>query len=395
MRRARRIACLVLAACSLAALASAQDSLETAKRKELDDVQRRARENREAATRLKGRENQAVTQLKRTERDLNVTRKRLVALQRRQKVLDQQLDVTRADLQRSVQSLGQQKERLAHRLRSIYKEGGDRDLEFMLSAQSFGQLLERWDFLVMIAEQDRVMLDDLRGRKEQVEANQQQLQLHLTEIDRNAQKTTKESSRLSTLREQRAGTVQTIQNQRQAYEAAAAELEKTARATRGLLATLERKRQEEATRAKAQGREPQPYAGDFARGQGQLAWPLRGSVIGHFGNEVHPKWGTITPNNGIDIETPIGTPVHVVAKGRVDYVSEDYGTYGQMILVNHGDGYYTMYGHLSAIGVSVGQDVQAGAVIGQSGDSGSLKGAILHFEIRKGGTPLDPQDWLQ
>jgi septal ring factor EnvC (AmiA/AmiB activator) len=395
MNRAPRIAWLVLAACMLAPLAFAQDSLETAKRKELDDVQRRARENREAATRLKGRENQAVTQLKRTERDLNVTRKRLEALQRRQKVLDQQLDMSRADLQRSVQSLGTQKERLARRLRSIYKEGGDRDLEFMLSAQSFGQLLARWDFLVMIAEQDRVMLDDLRGRKEQVEANQQQLQLHLTEIDRNAKKTTKESSRLTTLRAQRAGTVQTIQNQRQAYEAAAAELEKTARAIRGLLATLEKKRQEEANRAKAQGREPQPYAGDFARGQGQLAWPLRGNVIGHFGNEVHPKWGTITPNNGIDIETPIGTPVRVVAKGRVDYVSEDYGTYGQMILVNHGDGYYTMYGHLSSIGVSVGQDVNAGAVIGQSGDSGSLKGPILHFEIRKGGTPLDPQDWLQ
>ena len=395
MSPTRRIVTLVLAACAFASLASAQDSLEAAKRKELEDVQRRVQENRDAASRLKGKENAAVTQLRRTEKDLNVTRKRLAALQRRQKQLDQQLDVTRADLQRSVQSLDQQKERLAHRLRSIYKAGGDRDLEFMLSAQSFGQLLERWDFLVMIAEQDRVMLDDLRGRKEEVEANQQRLQLHLTEVDRNAKKTTKESSRLSDLRAQRAGTVQTIQSQRQAYEAAAAELEKTARAIRGLLATLEKKRREEADRAKAQGREPQPYAGDFARGQGQLAWPVRGSVIGHFGNEVHPKWGTITPNNGIDITCDIGTPVHVVAKGRVDYTSEDYGTYGQMILVNHGDGFYTMYGHLSSIGVTVGQEVQAGAVIGQSGDSGSLKGPILHFEIRKGGTPLDPQDWLQ
>jgi murein DD-endopeptidase MepM/ murein hydrolase activator NlpD len=66
-----------------------------------------------------------------------------------------------------------------------------------------------------------------------------------------------------------------------------------------------------------------------------------------------------------------------------------------MILVNHGDGFYTMYAHLSAIGVSVGQEVDAGAVLGRSGDSGSLKGPILHFEVRRGGAPLDPMDWLQ
>jgi hypothetical protein len=160
--------------------------------------------------------------------------------------------------------------------------------------------------------------------------------------------------------------VQTIQTQRQAYEAAAAELEKTAKAIRGLLATLERKRQEEASRAKAQGREAQPYAGDFARGQGQLAWPVRGSVVGRFGNEVHPKWGTITPNNGIDIECAIGTPVHVVAKGRVDYVSEDYGTYGQMILVNPPTA-SPCTGTCPRSACPSATRCQTGAVIGQSG----------------------------
>jgi murein DD-endopeptidase MepM/ murein hydrolase activator NlpD len=84
-----------------------------------------------------------------------------------------------------------------------------------------------------------------------------------------------------------------------------------------------------------------------------------------------------------------------VSKGRVDYVSEDFGTYGQMIILNHGDGYYTLYGHLSSIGVSVGQEVASGQVIAQSGDTGSLKGSILHFEVRKGGASLNPESWLQ
>jgi septal ring factor EnvC (AmiA/AmiB activator) len=385
---------LALAAGAVPALAQG-DSLEAAKRKELEEIRRRAAQNREQAKRLQGRENQELVKLRRTERQLGTTRQRLLRLQRERTKLDQQLEVARLDLQRSLASLEGQRRRLSQRLRSIYKAGAANELEFLLSTSSFAQLLARWDYVVMVAEQDRLMLEQLRGRKEEVEANQQRLELNLDRIQTTARKTDTETRKLSALRQERETTVQSIQSQRKNYEAAAAELEKTARSIQRLLAELERKRREEAERAKAQGRTPQPYSGEFAKGQGQLDWPARGNVIGRFGNEVHPKWGTVTPNNGIDIEVPVGTGVRSVAKGRVDYVSDDYGTYGQMILINHGDGFYTMYAHLSSIAVSVGQEVTPGQVIARSGDSGSLKGPILHFEVRKGGTPLDPQDWLQ
>ena len=390
----RRLA-LVLIGLLAAGTALAQDSLEAAKRQELEAIRREAREKREAAAQLKGQENKALAQLRRTERELNLTHKRLRSLDQRQRSLDSRLDATRVDLDRSVLSLQQQKERLARRLRNLYKFGAARELEFLLSPRSFAQLLARWDFLVMIAEQDRILLQDVQARKEAVETNKQRLEINLSETERNARHTTRENDRLATLRQLRASTVTTIKSQRETYEAAAAELENTARAIQRLLTQLERRRQQESAHERAQGREPQPYTGDFARGQGQLDWPLRGSLVGRFGPERHPKWGTVTINNGIDIETEIGTPVRSVAKGRVDYTSEDFGTYGQMIIVNHGDGYYTLYGHLSEIGVSVGQEVAAGQVIGSSGDSGSLKGPVLHFEVRKGGTSLDPEQWLR
>jgi len=390
----RRLA-LVLIGLLAAGTALAQDSLEAAKRQELEAIRREAREKREAAEQLKGQENKALAQLRRTERELNLTHKRLRSLDQRQRSLDSRLDATRVDLDRSVLSLQQQKERLARRLRNLYKFGTARELEFLLSPRSFAQLLARWDFLVMIAEQDRILLQDVQARKEAVETNKQRLEINLSETERNARRTTRENDRLATLRQLRASTVTTIKSQRETYEAAAAELENTARAIQRLLTQLERRRQQESAHERAQGREPQPYTGDFARGQGQLDWPLRGSLVGRFGPERHPKWGTVTINNGIDIETEIGTPVRSVAKGRVDYTSEDFGTYGQMIIVNHGDGYYTLYGHLSEIGVSVGQEVAAGQVIGSSGDSGSLKGPVLHFEVRKGGTSLDPEQWLR
>lgn len=375
--------------------AIAQDSLEMAKRRELEQIRREARESREQATRLKGRETQEVGKLRRTERDLNRTRRRLRDLRVRERRLDNQLEATRMDLQHNIQSLGTRREQLRRRLRHLYKYGPVREIELLLSSQSFAQLLARWDYMLMVAEQDRLLMEDVRARKEVVEILEGRLERHLQQVERTARQTTSENERLARQRRERESTVREIQTQRQAYEAAAAELEKTARAIQGLLARLDRARRDAEEKARAQGREPVPYTGDFARGQGQLDWPLRGTVVGRFGPEKHPRFNTTIQNNGIDIETAIGTAVRAVAKGRVDYTNEDYATYGQMIILNHGDGYYTLYAHLSSIGVATGAEVTPGQVIGRSGDSGSLKGAVLHFEVRRGGAALDPLDWLQ
>ena len=381
-------------ALSLASPLAAQDSLEAAKRKELEEITRAAKEKRQQASQLKVTENKKLSQLRRTEKELNGTRRRLRALESRRHNLDQQLDATRTNLERSALALQDKRDRLARRLRNVYKSGAARDLEFLLSTRSFADLLARWDYLVMVAEQDRILYEGVRSQKEQVEADQARLESNLTAITRNTQRANQENRRLGRLADDRKRTVESIQNQREAFEAAAAELERTARSIQRLLAELERKRQAEADRARQQGRQPEPYTGDFAKAQGQLDWPVRGDIVGHFGPEKS-KWGTVVPNNGVDIAAPIGTPVRAVAKGRVDYVSEDFESYGQMVILNHGDGYYTLYAHLSDISVSVGQEVPAGATIGASGDTGSLKGPVLHFEVRKGGASMNPESWLR
>jgi septal ring factor EnvC (AmiA/AmiB activator) len=388
-------ALLLLAALALPACGWAQDSLEIAKQRELEETRRQARESREFANKLRGKETQALGQLKRTDRELSLTRNRLRTLLRKRQNLGQQLELTRSDLQNSIQSLSGARERLRHRLRSLYKFGPARDLEVLLSQQSFAQLLARWDFLLMVAEQDHQLMEEVRDRKQQVEALETRLQGHLSQIERTTRQTTGENKRLARLRDQRATQVQGIQTQRQAYEAAAAELERTARALQRLLVQLEQKRKAEANRARAEGREPQPYSGDFAKGEGSLDWPVRGTLVGRFGPETHPRFGTTINNNGVDIAAQLGTPVHAVAKARVEYTSEDFASYGPIVILNHGDGFFTLYAHLSEILVAVGQEVTAGQILGRVGDTGSLKGSILHFEVRKGGAALNPEDWLQ
>lgn len=390
---------VALALCGALLLAAAptpaQDSLEAAKRRELDDIRRLAAEKRAVAGKLKGQESRALGELKRTDRELNLTRRRLRTLQTRERRLDEQLEVTRANLERSIASLAAQRTKLARRMRRMYMMGPARELEYLLSTRSFAELMTRWDFLHMVAEQDQLLLEGVRAEKEEVQQNESSLETNLQNVARTAQKTTRESAKLSTLRRQRAGHVQQIQTQRQVYEIAAAELERSAHAIQRLLATLERRRREEAERAKGEGRTPQPYSGEFAKGEGALEWPVRGELVGHFGIETHPRFGTQIHNDGVDIAAAVGTAVRAVAKGRVDAVSDDYEGIGGLVVLNHGDGYFTLYSHLSDVAVRNGQEVLPGAVIGHTGETGSLKGPVLHFEVRKGSAPLNPEHWLR
>lgn len=383
----RRLAAGLLLLALLAPAASAQvDTVTSEQRQQLEALRKKAQENREAAAGLRKQENSVVRQLRRTDRDLTATRRRLRDLKVRAQHLDSQLDVTRLDLDRNLAKLADQRAALRQRLRSMYKFGPARELEFLLSTESFAQLLARWDYLVMLAEQARHLLEGVRDRKEVVETLEHRLEGHREQVDRTTKQTSSENSRLAQQRASRQQTLASIQTQRQAFEAAAAQLERDAQALQRLIARLEAKR----------AAAPVPYTGDFARGHGQLDWPARGQVIGHFGLETNPRFPNVkVPNNGVDISVPVGTVVKSVAKGRVEYTSDSYASYGQIVILNHGDSYYTLYAHLSDISVSVGQEVSAGQTIGRSGETGSLKGPILHFEVRKGGTALDPEDWLQ
>jgi murein DD-endopeptidase MepM/ murein hydrolase activator NlpD len=116
-------------------------------------------------------------------------------------------------------------------------------------------------------------------------------------------------------------------------------------------------------------------------------------VIGTFGKSRHPTFGTVTFNNGIDIQAEPGAPIRAVAAGRVEFVDWIDG-YGNCIIVNHGGAYYTLYAHASEIFVRPNQNVSANDVVAEVGDSGSLKGYACHFEIRKSKQALNPAEWL-
>ena len=131
----------------------------------------------------------------------------------------------------------------------------------------------------------------------------------------------------------------------------------------------------------------------FALAKGRLPRPVAGPIEVGFGEILNPRFNTVTLQKGLDLRAPEGTPVRAVHPGRVVHAGWLTG-YGNLLIVDHGDGYYTLFAHLQSIAKAVDDLVAEGDELGKVGETGSLKGAYLYFEIRRHGQPLDPAPWL-
>ncbi len=144
------------------------------------------------------------------------------------------------------------------------------------------------------------------------------------------------------------------------------------------------------------GAEPAPPVGalTFGEAAGRLEWPVDGPVLRPFGRSVHPEFKTVTVHNGIAIGAALGAPVKTVAAGAVVFVDRLPG-YGQCVIVDHGDGFYSLYAHAARVFVTRGDQVAAGQVVAEVGEPEGGGQPQLYFEIRRGRTPVDPLPWLR
>ncbi len=129
----------------------------------------------------------------------------------------------------------------------------------------------------------------------------------------------------------------------------------------------------------------------FEQGRGKMGWPLRGPLLANYGDS---KVGGKLAWKGLWIAADRGTPVKASARGRVAYVGFMH-RYGLIVIIEHEDNHFTLYGHLDNVATSAGETVGIGEVIGQVGDSGGHERTGVYFEVRKGTEPLDPSSWLQ
>jgi septal ring factor EnvC (AmiA/AmiB activator) len=213
--------------------------------------------------------------------------------------------------------------------------------------------------------------------------------------------------------ERRRALLAEVQEDRATHETMAAELAEAGRRLETLVQELTRRaeaqaraRRRVAARPAERGKPSGPAAASATAAlsrppgaglealKGQLPWPVEGRVVEGFGRQVHPRFGTETFRTGVSIEAAEGAVIRAVFGGVVAYRGWLKG-YGNLIILDHGQGYYTLYAHASEFLVEEGAPVKGGQGIARVGDTGSLAGSRLHFEVRYQGRPEDPREWLR
>jgi murein hydrolase activator len=250
-------------------------------------------------------------------------------------------------------------------------------LEVLLPARDLASLVWRTRALATLVQGDVAALEEMRAVEEFQRAS-------LAELD--GLKVSL-AERLDGLREESA----LANEQKGELSEALLLLQAKARASRGVLAELDR----------AQNRldqlvaelDARPETSGFGALRGRLPLPAPGHIEAGFGKVLEPRFNTVTLRRGIDIRAPSGTPVHAVAPGTVVWTGWMRG-YGNVVIVDHGDGYHSVVAHLAEVMRALGAHVFEGDVLGTVGDTGSLQGPLLYFEIRRQGLAVDPAPWL-
>lgn len=402
MRRLALAAALLLAIAAGAAQPAGAQDVESeleAQRARLERLQQEIRQKREEAARLGRQESSVLQELRRVENEIGLTRELVTTLEDEIEERSRQIESTTEELARAQDELAVKRQILARRLRTIYKLGSYGNFQVLLMADSFAEILGRYKYLRLVAEQDRRLLARIERLENTIRRNRSELEEARSGLAEAREERVEQVQSLSLTERDRERALTQVKSRRSEQLEAAAALEAETQRIQSLLTTLERRRTEREELARREAEEagrtaPAPAASTLTGDFGALDWPVDGEIVERFGRSRHPVYNTEVVNNGIDIRAARGTPVRAVEAGEVVYADFN-GGYGLMVIVDHDGGDYSLYAHLDRAAVSIGQRVAKGASIGTVGESGSLVGPKLHFEIRQGGRAVDPIGWLR
>ncbi|MBC5808539.1 MAG: hypothetical protein DLM53_10605 [Candidatus Eremiobacter antarcticus] len=313
------------------------------------------------------------------------------------------LTTRRHELRVTEAILDRHRDALNHRLVDVYEYGTASYLDVLLSATSFVDFIERFDFIRFIIKADASLIGNVNREQARYQKLVADLQSTQSALERQRQEQENRQAQLGLLADERRNLLALAATQRSAIAQQVDELENLTAAEEARLQALIREKQREdalavlrARLAAAQARRIAAMAAGLPppmeRPEGGpvlFMWPVRGPITSPFGMRTDPVTGRYQLHSGVDIAAGYGVPIEAAADGLVIYAAW-YGGYGNAIIVDNGAGLSTLYAHCSAMYVSPNQSVQRGQVIGAVGATGYATGPHLHFEIRVNGVPVNP-----
>ncbi len=339
------------------------------------------------------RERSASTRISSLDEEISLTAKLIRSLKSEEEKTRKRILQLKSDILKNENELESLRARYKKRVINSYRKGRLTDLEKVFSSTTWRQAIYRTQYLKIISDIEKKLTNQIERLLIQI--SQQKLELEAV-LRNNLKLVRDKQQQISSYRDMRIDRekeLNRIRNDKKALsnyieekEAGIIQLESIIKKVLEDKARFERelriRKQQEALKTKS-----------FKALKGQLPWPAEGRIIAKFGRQWNSKLKTTTENPGIDIKGQPGSPIRTVLGGVVTTITYIRG-YGTTIIVDHGGGFYTVYSHVTNIQTVVDGQVRNGDIIAYMGDSGSINGSKLHFEIWGKGQKLDPEKWL-
>jgi len=356
-------------------------------RQALEKIQEEIKEKKRSSEQAEKKMESVLESIQELDARLMQSRLERQEIGRKLKQKDREVEEINATLASLRTRMGERRRSLLARLRVQYMEGRMGALKVLLASDSYADLHRRFQYLSAVSRREYDLLRDYQqdaGRLEQVEqqrAAARDAMLSLKEDTEHKLGEIQEGKRRKNL------FLAKITDEKESYDRMVAELERSAGRVDALLKELLEQR------AKAATAQIKQRGGKSHTLLGQFLWPADGDVVAHFGRQKHPQFNTYVQRKGIDIRAPEGSGIRAVMGGTVAFADWLKG-YGLVVILDHTNGFFSLYAHASALVVKSGDHVQAGQTIGTTGDTGMTNDNTLYFELREGAEAVDPMLWL-
>lgn len=309
---------------------------------------------------------------------------------------------TEQEAQRISDEAQAKQRQIERRLTALYKAGELGAVRMFFSADSFPQMAENIRYMRSVLDYDRRIFAEYQQKLEQLRQLKLRLEQDAGRKERLKGTIAGKKREIEEEQKKKSNYLAKVQTDRKGHEASLKELQANAARLQSMLNRLEAE-----SRRRAYQKHEKPGAGHklppelppvpdrgFASQKGRMPRPVRGEIIESFGKHKHPEFNSYTFTKGVYIAAAAGSEIRTVYEGTVIFADYFKG-FGNMIIIDHGGGYFSLYAHASRIQRKVGAEVGKGDVVAQVGDVDSTRGPVLYFEIRHQGKPQDPAGWIR
>ena len=356
-------------------------------KKKAQDIDREIEASEAKIRKFSQKEADIISTLNQVDLALNKSRKQITSLGREIAALDEKIADTARASEELKQKIKANEQYMAKRMVALYKLNWLGKFQLMASATSLNELLQRKTAIARILAYDEKVMSQIMDNRRSLEIMRSQLHAQRDEKRRRAERYQQEIDRMAAERTKRSKLLAYVRKEMSAQQASVESLKQAA---------LELDEKIQNLGVGVTGTATDEYFEDkpFQAYKGLLKMPVKGKIVSLFGKFKNTRYDVLNFRSGIEIQTERGEPIQAVYRGKILYADWFKG-YGNMIIIDHGNSYYTVYAHIEEVFKTAGDVVESGEVMATVGDTGSMTGPKLYFEVRHHGKPLDPMQWLK